>query len=195
MPQTLVSDALVEAFVIEGGRPLNGTIRAAGNKNAALPIVAACLLTDEPVLLRNVPTIRDVETMLELVADLGVEVEHLGPGEVRIQAGSLRKHELDEELCSRIRASILVAGPLLARHGEAIVPPPGGDVIGRRRLDTHIHALAQLGAEIEANRRYKMRTDGLRGAHVFLDEASVTGTENAIMAAVLARGETVIGNA
>jgi UDP-N-acetylglucosamine 1-carboxyvinyltransferase len=195
MPDTLVPDALVEAFVIEGGRPLNGTIRAAGNKNAALPIVAACLLTDEPVLLTNVPTIRDVETMLELVADLGVDIEHVGVGEVRIHAGAVSKHELDEELCSRIRASILLAGPLLARHGEAIVPPPGGDVIGRRRLDTHIHALARLGADIHVNRRYTMRAERLRGAPIFLDEASVTGTENVVMAAVLADGETTIANA
>ena len=135
-----------KSFVIEGGRPLNGAIRAAGNKNAALPIVAACLLTDEPVVLTNVPAILDVETMLELVADLGVDVEHAGAGEVGIHAGAIAKHELDEELCSRIRASILLAGPLLARAGEAIVPPPGGDVIGRRRLDTHIHALERLGA-------------------------------------------------
>jgi len=195
MPETLVTDALVEAFVIEGGRPLNGTIRAAGNKNAALPIVAACLLTDEPVLLTNVPTIRDVETMLALVADLGVDVEHVGVGEVRLHAAGLSKRELDEELCSRIRASILLAGPLLAREGEAIVPPPGGDVIGRRRLDTHIHALSQLGADIRANRRYTMRAERLRGAFVFLDEASVTGTENVLMASVLAEGETVIANA
>jgi UDP-N-acetylglucosamine 1-carboxyvinyltransferase len=195
MPETLVSDALMEAFVIEGGRPLNGTIRAAGNKNAALPIIAACLLTDEPVFLTNVPAIRDVETMLEVAADLGVDVEHGAPGEMRLHAGSIAKRELDEELCSRIRASVLFAGPLLARCGEAIVPPPGGDVIGRRRLDTHIHALARLGADIHANRRYTMRAEGLVGAHVFLDEASVTGTENVVMAAVLARGETVIMNA
>jgi UDP-N-acetylglucosamine 1-carboxyvinyltransferase len=195
MPETAVADALMEAFVIEGGRPLNGSIRAAGNKNAALPIVAACVLTGEPVLLTNVPSIRDVETMLELVADLGVEVEHVGPGEVRIHAESISKHELDEELCSRIRASILLAGPLLARRGEAIVPPPGGDVIGRRRLDTHIHALARLGADIHVNRRYTMRAERLRGASVFLDEASVTATENVVMAAVLAEGETTIANA
>jgi UDP-N-acetylglucosamine 1-carboxyvinyltransferase len=192
---TAVTDALAESFVIEGGRALNGAIRAAGNKNGALPILAACLLTPEPVVLRKVPRIRDVETMVELIADLGAEAEWLGANEIRIHAAELVKTELDELLCSRIRASVLLAGPLLARYGRAIVPPPGGDVIGRRRLDTHIHALAQLGAEIEANRRYKMHTDGLRGAHVFLDEASVTGTENAIMAAVLARGETVIGNA
>jgi UDP-N-acetylglucosamine 1-carboxyvinyltransferase len=195
MQTTFVSDALAEAFVIEGARPLNGSIRAAGNKNAALPIIAASLLTDEPITLTNVPSITDVETMLELVADLGVDVESRGGGELRIQAAEVTKRELDEELCSRIRASVLLAGPLLARCGEAIIPPPGGDVIGRRRLDTHIHAFTKLGAEVYANRRYQMRADALVGADVFLDEASVTGTENAIMAAVQARGETVIGNA
>jgi UDP-N-acetylglucosamine 1-carboxyvinyltransferase len=195
MPETLVSDAVMESFVIEGGRPLTGTIRATGNKNAALPIVAAALLTDEPVTLENVPSIRDVDTMLELVADLGVDVETSGDGRVRIHAADVRKHELDEELCTRIRASILLSGPLLARWGEAIVPLPGGDVIGRRRLDVHIHALAQLGAEIRTNRRFHMRANGLVGTRLFLDEASVTGTENAVMAAVLARGETTIVNA
>jgi UDP-N-acetylglucosamine 1-carboxyvinyltransferase len=193
--ETVVADALRESFVIEGGRPLNGTIRAAGNKNAALPIVAACLLTDEPVTLTNVPAITDVETMLELVADLGVDIHHHAPGELTIHAADVSKHELDEELCRRIRASILLSGPLLARTGEAIVPPPGGDVIGRRRLDVHIDALERLGAEIHVNRRFHMRASALVGAHVFLDEASVTGTENAVMAAVLAHGETVIGNA
>jgi UDP-N-acetylglucosamine 1-carboxyvinyltransferase len=195
MTETLVSDTLAEAFVIEGGRPLDGSVRVAGNKNAALPIIAAALLTDEPVTLSNVPAIRDVETMLELVADLGVDVFSTGDGQVRIHAAELRKHELDEELCTRIRASILLAGPLLARWGEAIVPPPGGDVIGRRRLDTHIHALTQLGADIQVNRRFHMRTARLAGASLFLDEASVTGTENAVMAAALAEGETIIGNA
>ena len=195
MPETLVADTLMESFVIEGGRPLDGAIRAAGNKNAALPIVAAALLTDEPVTLTNVPAIRDVETMIALVADLGVDVRPLGEGAVRIHAVDVAKRELDEQLCARIRASILLAGPLLARWGEAIVPPPGGDVIGRRRLDTHIHAFVRLGAEVRANRRFHMRTDGLVGAHIFLDEASVTGTENAVTAAVLARGETTIVNA
>jgi UDP-N-acetylglucosamine 1-carboxyvinyltransferase len=157
--------------------------------------VAACLLADGPVVLTNVPAITDVETMLDLAADLGADVERLGGGEVRISSSGISKFELDEELCSRIRASILFAGPLLARYGQAIVPPPGGDVIGRRRLDTHIHALTQLGADIAAEKVYRMRTEGLRGAHIFLDEASVTGTENVVMAAVLASGETVIGNA
>jgi len=181
--------------VIEGRRPLDGTLRAAGNKNAALPIVAACLLTDQPVVLHNVPAITDVETMLALAAAVGVTVERRGGGEVLVHAASTPAAELDEELCRRIRASILFAGPLLARCGEAIVPPPGGDVIGRRRLDVHIAALEQLGVEVQANGSFHMRTDGLAGLPLFLDEASVTGTENAVMAAVLARGETVIGNA
>ena len=195
MAQALVSDRVIESFVIEGGRPLSGRVAAAGNKNAALPILAACLLTDEPVTLTNVPAITDVETMLELIADTGVDVSEAGPGSVRIHAADIPRRELDEELCGRIRASILLAGPLLARVGEVIVPPPGGDVIGRRRLDVHIDAFRRLGAEVHANRRYVMRADGLAGTEVFLDEASVTGTENAVMAAVLARGETVIGNA
>jgi UDP-N-acetylglucosamine 1-carboxyvinyltransferase len=190
-----VASRAAESFVIEGGRALNGTIRAAGNKNGALPILAACLLTDEPVRLTNVPHIRDVETMMELIADLGADVDWAAPNEVRVHAASLDSHELDAELSSRIRASFLLAGPLLARVARAVVPPPGGDVIGRRRLDPHIHALTELGAQIDLNGRYEMRTDGLRGAHIFLDEASVMATENAVMAASLAPGETVIGNA
>jgi len=190
-----VASALADAFFIEGARPLNGRIRAAGNKNSALPILAACLLTDAEVVLRNVPRILDVQTMLDLMADLGVEVDWLGDNDVRVQAANVTKTELDEELCRRIRASVLLAGPLLARFGSAIVPPPGGDVIGRRRVDTHLHAFQKLGVEIEANRRFTMRTSGLVGASVFLDEASVTGTENAVMAATLARGETTLDNA
>ena len=195
MPETVVADTLMESFVIEGGRPLHGSVRVAGNKNAALPIIAAALLTEEPVTLRNVPAIRDVATMLDLVADLGVEVDVQGGGVVRLVADDVRKTELDAELCTRIRASILLAGPLVARWGEAIVPPPGGDVIGRRRLDTHIHALVRLGADISADRRLHLTANGLVGARVFLDEASVTGTENAVMAATLAQGETTIVNA
>jgi UDP-N-acetylglucosamine 1-carboxyvinyltransferase len=190
-----LAESVMESFVIEGGRPLSGRVRAAGNKNGALPILAACALTAEPVTLRNLPRIRDVETMAELLADLGADVEWLGRNELRVHAGELRKTELDEVLCSRIRASILLAGPLLARYGHAEVPPPGGDIIGRRRVDVHMHAFAELGAEVDADRRYVIRADRLRGTHIFLDEASVTGTENAIMAAVLAEGETVIGNA
>jgi UDP-N-acetylglucosamine 1-carboxyvinyltransferase len=195
MTQVAVADGLLESFVIEGGRPLNGRVVAAGNKNAALPILAACLLTSEPVLLTNVPRIRDVETMILLLEDLGVELEWEGPNAVRVHAAEIRKTELDAELCSRIRASILLAGPLLARAGRAIVPPPGGDVIGRRRLDTHIDAFAELGVRIDVNDRFELETKGLVGKPIFLDEASVTGTENAIMAAVTARGDTVIGNA
>jgi UDP-N-acetylglucosamine 1-carboxyvinyltransferase len=185
----------MESFVIEGGRPLSGRVSAAGNKNGALPILAATLLASESVVLSNVPRIRDVETMLELLADIGAEVDWVGANEVRVDSTNARKFALDAELCSRIRASFLLAGPLLARFGRASVPPPGGDVIGRRRLDPHIHALAELGVEIDLNGRFDMRTDGLRGRRIFLDEASVMATENAVMAAAVARGETVIGNA
>jgi UDP-N-acetylglucosamine 1-carboxyvinyltransferase len=185
----------VDAFVIEGARPLNGRIRAAGNKNGALPILAACLLTEEEVVLHNLPRILDVQTMLELLVDLGVDVEWIGDNDVRIQAANVTKTELDEELCRRIRASVLLAGPLLARFGSAIVPPPGGDVIGRRRVDTHIHAFQQLGADVQADRKFTMRAAQLVGAEIFLDEASVTGTENAVMAASLAAGETILYNA
>jgi UDP-N-acetylglucosamine 1-carboxyvinyltransferase len=195
MAQTAVTDALAESFVIEGGRPLSGRITAAGNKNGALPILAACLLTDDPVVLHNVPRIRDVETMIALISALGADVEWIGENEVRVQAADVSSHELDAELSSRIRASFLLAGPLLARLGRASVPPPGGDVIGRRRLDPHIHAFAELGAEIDIGARFDLRTSGLRGKHIFLDEASVMATENAVMAASLTPGETVIGNA
>jgi UDP-N-acetylglucosamine 1-carboxyvinyltransferase len=185
----------MQAFVIEGGRPLSGTIRAAGNKNAALPILAACVLAGEPVELTNVPRIRDVQTMMELLADIGADVEWTGDNDVRVDPSGVHKTELDEELCRRIRASFLLAGPLLARFGRAAVPPPGGDVIGRRRLDPHIHALAELGAEIVINGRFEMSAPSLRGKPIFLEEASVMATENVVMAAVLAEGETVIGNA
>jgi UDP-N-acetylglucosamine 1-carboxyvinyltransferase len=195
MAQTAVTDALAESFVIEGGKPLHGRVTAAGNKNGALPILAACLLTSEPVVLHNVPRIRDVETMIALIADLGAEIEWTGENEVRVQTGEISSHELDAELASRIRASFLLAGPLLARLGRASVPPPGGDVIGRRRLDPHIHAFAELGAEIDIGARYELRTAGLQGKHIFLDEASVMATENTVMAASLTPGETVIGNA
>jgi UDP-N-acetylglucosamine 1-carboxyvinyltransferase len=192
---TVVQTPLMESFVIEGGTPLSGRVSAAGNKNGALPILAATLLASEPVTLRNVPRIRDVETMVALLADIGADVEWTGPNEIRVDASSAHKTELDAELCSRIRASFLLAGPLLARFGRAEVPPPGGDVIGRRRLDPHIHALAELGVEIEINGTFEMKTSGLQGRRIFLDEASVMATENAVMAATLATGETVIGNA
>jgi UDP-N-acetylglucosamine 1-carboxyvinyltransferase len=185
----------MQSFVIEGGRPLSGSVRASGNKNGALPILAACVLATEEVRLSNVPRIRDVETMVELLADLGADVEWTAPNEVRIDGGGLGKTDLDDDLAREIRASFLLAGPLLARFGRVTVPPPGGDVIGRRRLDTHVHAFAALGAEIAIDGVYELSTDGLRGTRMYLDEASVMGTENAIMAAVLADGETVLGNA
>src|SRR5919198_13131 len=195
MSQTAVIGRAAESFVIDGGRPLYGRIRAAGNKNGALPILAACLLTSEPVVLRNVPRIADVETMLELLNDVGAEADWIGDNEVHLHAADVTKPELDEELCSRMRASFLLAGPLLARLGAVSAPPPGGDVIGRRRLDPNIHAFAELGAHIDIGRRYEMRAGALRGKHVFLDEASVMATENAVMVAVLTPGHTVIGNA
>ena len=192
---SVVTESLAESFVIEGGNRLNGRIRAAGNKNGALPILAACVLSREPITLANVPRIRDVGTMLELLAEIGADVDWVGPHEVRVDAAEVSKTELDEELCARMRASFLLAGPLLARFRRVTVPPPGGDVIGRRRLDPHMHAFEQLGATVHATNRYEMSAERLRGVHVFLDEASVMATENAVMAAVLAEGETVIGNA
>src|SRR6185503_18906426 len=185
MAQTAVTDVLAESFVIEGGQPLSGRVRAAGNKNGALPVLAACLLTSEPVVLSNVPRIRDVDTMVALISALGAEVEWTGENEVRVHAADVSSHELDPDLARQIRASFLLAGPLLARLGRVVVPPPGGDVIGRRRLDPHIHALAELGVDISIDGRYDMRADSLRGRPIFLDEASVMATENAIMAAVL----------
>jgi UDP-N-acetylglucosamine 1-carboxyvinyltransferase len=195
MSETIVQDAVMESFVIDGGQPLHGHVTAAGNKNGVLPILAACLLTPEPVELHNVPRIRDVDTMLALLADIGADVEWTGDNDVRVHAAEIRTTELDRELCSRMRASFLLAGPLLVRSGAATVAPPGGDVIGRRRLDPHIHGFTKLGAEVEAGERYEMRTAGLRGAEVFLDEASVMATENIVMAASLTPGTTVIGNA
>jgi UDP-N-acetylglucosamine 1-carboxyvinyltransferase len=186
-----------ERFVIEGGHPLRGEVRPAGNKNAALPILAATLLTDERVVLRNVPDIEDVRAMLYLLGDLGVQVERLGEHDWALAARDMRKAALDPEVCRQIRASILLAGPLLARCGQVELPPPGGDVIGRRRVDTHLLALHELGAQIEANhRRYTLSApQGLHGSDIFLDEASVTATENAIMAAATAAGTTILSNA
>jgi UDP-N-acetylglucosamine 1-carboxyvinyltransferase len=189
---TTVRHAL-DSFVIEGGRPLSGRVRASGNKNGALPILAACLLTEEQVILENVPRIRDVDTMLGLLSHLGADAEWTGPNAVRVRAQNIT-HEIDEELASRIRASFLLAGPLLGRLGRAKVPPPGGDIIGRRRLDPHIHAFAELGAAFEYRDRYEL-SGALAGAHIHLDEASVMATENAVMAATLAPGKTMISNA
>jgi UDP-N-acetylglucosamine 1-carboxyvinyltransferase len=185
----------MEEFVIEGGVPLRGEVTPSGNKNAALPLLAACLLTEEPVVLHNIPQIRDVLAMRKLIENLGAVVEELDASSWRITTRELTASHLDPDLCRRIRASILIAGPVLARAGGMLLPPPGGDVIGRRRLDTHILALRALGADISYNRVFDIHSKGLRGADMLLDEASVTATENAVMAAVLAKGETRIRNA
>ena len=185
----------MEKFIIEGGTQLRGTVTPSGNKNAALTILAATLLTDEPITLHNVPRIRDVEDMLALLVSVGGEICELSQHDIVVQTRNIKTTELDREICSRIRTSILFAGPMLARVGEIHLPPPGGDVIGRRRVDTHLHALRALGAEIHVNDGFDMRTDGLRGRDIFLDEASVTGTENALMAAALAKGTTILRNA
>jgi UDP-N-acetylglucosamine 1-carboxyvinyltransferase len=182
-------------FIVEGGRRLSGAIRPSGNKNAALPIVCAALLSEHPVTLENVPRIRDIETLVELVRTLGPTVEWTARHTLSIHAKELRSAALDPVLCARIRASILLAGPLLARCGEVTLPPPGGDVIGRRRLDTHFLALEQLGATFDGGEQYRLRASRLTGADVFLDEPSVTGTENALIAAVAASGTTILRNA
>jgi len=182
-------------YIVEGGHRLRGAIEPAGNKNAALPIIAAALLTEQPVTLENVPRIRDTETLVELVRSVGASAEWRGRNRLTIHASDIRAADLDPELCARIRASILLAGPLLARCGEVSLPPPGGDVIGRRRLDTHLLAFEQLGASVGTTGRLEFRCTRLRGADVFLDEPSVTATENALIAAVAAHGTTYLRNA
>lgn len=185
----------MDKFTIIGGTPLHGEVIPSGNKNAALPLIAACLLTDQPVILKNVPNILDVRTMGNLIKSLGVEITELEPNIWKIQAKEVHPAELDPDICRKIRASILLAGPMVARTREFQLPPPGGDVIGRRRVDTHILALEKLGAEIYYDRAFRFKTDTLIGANLLLDEASVTATENAIMASVLAKGHSVISNA
>jgi UDP-N-acetylglucosamine 1-carboxyvinyltransferase len=186
----------MEKFVIEGGVPLSGTITPAGNKNGALPIIAACLLTNDEVILRNVPRISDVEAMTLLLEHLGARVEWIGPGEVSIQCADITSQTPDRELSERIRASFLLAGPLLARFGGAKMPPPGGDVIGRRRLDPHLDAFRALGASVHYDRDIVLEAPtGLRPWDFLMDEPSVMATENALMAAALTRGTTVIRNA
>jgi len=181
-------------YLIEGGYPISGTIKASGNKNAALPCIAAALLTDEPVILRNIPNIEDVQVMLSVFKTLGGGVSPLGPNAWRLTTGNITSPEIPLEHAAKIRASILFAGPLLARTGKAVLPPPGGDVIGRRRLDTHFLVLTELGATVEISDAFVFSSPGLRGEDIFLDEASVTATENAVMAAVLADGETILTN-
>lgn len=186
----------MEKFIIEGGHPLKGEVTPAGNKNAALPLLAACMLTDEPVILHNVPDIQDVRNLRALLESLGVSIQPLNTHSWRVEACNVCPRDLDPEITRKIRASILLAGPMTTRFGEIHLPPPGGDVIGRRRVDTHILALRALGAEVTYDRTFHFYAPkGLVGADILLDEASVTGTENAIMACVLARGESVIRNA
>jgi UDP-N-acetylglucosamine 1-carboxyvinyltransferase len=181
-------------FIIQGGGTIGGNFSPRGNKNAVLPMLAACALTDQPVKLCNVPDIQDVRVMLELLASLGVSVEKEG-GCITLCAATLKTTGLDPEYCRKVRASILLAGPLTARHGSALIHSPGGDVIGRRRLDTHFYGLRALGIEVNDFAPYHFKRKALAGADLILDEASVTATENILMAAVLAEGETSIFNA
>ena len=182
-------------FTVEGGHALRGTVHPAGNKNAALPVLAAALLADGPVVLHNVPRIRDVETLIELLQSLGAMVRWSAEHTVELDTRGASGGDPDAALCHKIRASILLAGPMLARFGRVRLPPPGGDVIGRRRVDTHLLALEQLGARVAVGATYDFAAQRLRGADIFLDEASVTGTENALMAAVAAQGRTTLRNA
>src|SRR6478735_6548267 len=188
---------IMEKLLIEGGVPLSGTVVPAGNKNAALPLLACSLLTDEEVVLSNVPRIRDVEAMLALLSDLGAEVGWIAENTVSLRAENITKTDVAAELAERIRASVLVGGPLLARFGAALLPPPGGDVIGRRRLDPHLDAFRALGATVEADRDIRLQAPdgGLQAVDFFMDEPSVMATENALMVAALIDGTTVIRNA
>jgi UDP-N-acetylglucosamine 1-carboxyvinyltransferase len=187
----------MEKFVIKGGVPLAGEVTVAGNKNAALPILAACLLTEEELLLHRVPRIRDTEAQMALLEQLGVEVAWVADNSVRLCAAGVSDASVDEELSKQIRASFLLAGPLLARFGEARMPPPGGDFIGRRRLDAHLDAFKDLGARVDGDRWIELSApaDGLCPCAIFMDEPSVMGTENALMAAALTPGPTTISNA
>ena len=182
-------------YKIEGGIPIRGTVKASGNKNSALPCIASSLLTDETVILRNIPDIEDTSVMISILQSLGASVEKIEHHTWKIEAKKIEKTDIPSELSKKIRASILFAGPLVARAGKAVMPPPGGDVIGRRRLDTHFLALQELGARITVDGPFTFTANKLVGADLFLDETSVTATENAVMAAVLAEGRTKITNA
>lgn len=184
----------MQQFVIEGGHPLNGTVRVSGNKNAALKMLAACVLTDEPVVLNNMPNIGDVRTLIEIMRRLGVEITWLDESTLRVHAKNMTSTEVDAALAQKLRSSIVLAGPMLGRMGRVYLPPPGGDAIGERRLDSHVVALRKLGAVIEFKGAFDMRAEQLKGADILLPEASVTATENAVMAAVLAQGTTILRN-
>ena len=182
-------------YVIEGGYPIQGTITASGNKNAALPCLTATLLTNEPVILHNIPEIQDTNVMIDILKSLGAKVEKLSKNNWKIQCENITSSELPKDMTKKVRGSIVFAGPLIARTGKCEMMPPGGDVIGRRRVDTHFLALEQLGANISVNGHFSFVANKLKGADIFLDEASVTATENAVMASVLAEGTTYIKNA
>ncbi|MBE2238181.1 MAG: UDP-N-acetylglucosamine 1-carboxyvinyltransferase [Caldilineaceae bacterium] len=184
------------SFIIEGGRPLRGAIRPIGNKNAALPMLAACLLTDEAIILHNLPRIGDVHTMMSILGEMGVDIQEQA-NVVTLCARSLRTASPDPALFSQIRGSLTMMGPLLARFGHfQVKTSAGGDDIGRRRIDTHLQVLTALGAALEHNGKFELRAQGrLRGRDILLDEASVTATENGIMAAALAQGVTILRNA
>ena len=185
----------MDEYHIEGGFPVKGTVKASGNKNAALPCIAAAVLTDQPITLKNIPEIEDVSVMFEIFKSFGGTIVKLAQNEYTLQLKTVTGYEVPVPLAQKIRASILFAGPLLARHGKVMMTPPGGDVIGRRRLDTHFLALTELGAQVKINGHFLFTANKLIGQDIFLDEASVTATENAVMAAVTAEGETVITNA
>ncbi len=182
-------------YIIDGGYPINGTITASGNKNAALPCLAASLLTNETVILKNIPEIQDTNVMIQILQALGAEVEQIEKHTWKIKSENVKNIELPAELTKKVRGSIIFAGPLVGRTGKCKMNPPGGDVIGRRRVDTHFLALKQLGVNINVNGHFELSANKLVGADIFLDEASVTATENAVMAAVLAEGTTIIQNA
>lgn len=182
-------------YVIDGGYPIQGKITASGNKNAALPCLTVALLTEEPVVLHNIPEIQDTNVMIEILKSIGAKVEKLSKNNWKIQCKNIKTSELPGELTKKVRGSIVFAGPLLARTGKCEMMPPGGDVIGRRRLDTHFLALEQFGAQITVNGHFNFSANKLVGADIFLDEASVTATENAVMVAALAEGTTIIKNA
>ena len=186
----------MSTLLIEGGHRLSGRIDVEGNKNAALPLLAACLLTDQPCVLSNVPRIADVEVMARLLLDLGAEVEGIGTPTLRIRCPEIVKDEPDPLLVGRLRGSVLLLGPLLARRGRAHLAPPGGDFPARRSIGTHLHALIAMGARAEDGPGHALEApEGLRGVSIYLDEASVTGTETALLAAAGARGSSEIRHA
>src|SRR5688500_10218595 len=186
----------MSTLLIEGGHKLEGRVAVEGNKNAALPLLAACLLTAEECVLTNVPRIGDVEVMARLLLDLGAEVDGIGTTTLRVRTPAIRTHAPDRALVGRVRASVLLLGPLLARHGKAHIAPPGGDFPARRSISTHLAALQAMGAREDGGPDHALEAPaGLKGASMYLEEASVTGTETALLAAASAKGPTEIRHA